>query len=118
LTEEFKAQTWAIEDQNGSLKTYVYEIAETWRQYCQKLYSKEDIQEEELEINESDNMGEPNTLKDEIQTAIKKLGKGKAPGPDNLIAEIITASGELRIELLHKLCNKIWNTKQWPMDWT
>jgi hypothetical protein len=19
--------------------------------------------------------------------------------------------------ILHKLCNKIWNTKQWPMDW-
>jgi len=51
------------------LKTDVYEIAETLRQYYQKLYSKEDIEEEEeeeeeeLEINESDNMEEPNILK-------------------------------------------------------
>jgi hypothetical protein len=45
------------------LKTDVYEIAEIWRQYCQKLYSKEDIVKEELEINDSDNMEEPNILK-------------------------------------------------------
>jgi hypothetical protein len=63
-------------------------------------------------------MEEANIFKDEIKAAIKKLGKGKAPGPDNLIAEIISASGQLGTELFHKLCNKIWNTKQWPMDWT
>jgi hypothetical protein len=78
LTKEFKAQTWATEDQNSSLKTDVYEIAETWRQYCQKLYSKADIQEEEIEINERDNMEEPNILKDEIQAAIKKVRKRKS----------------------------------------
>jgi hypothetical protein len=53
------------------LKNDVYEIAEIWRQYCQKLYSKADIQEEEMEINESNNMEESNILKDEIKVAIK-----------------------------------------------
>jgi hypothetical protein len=69
-----------------------------------------------MEINYSNNTEVSNILKNEIKAVIKKLGEEY--GTKNLIAEIITPSGELGIELLQKLFNKIWNTKQWPGDWT
>ena len=42
---------------------------------------------------------------------------GKAYGGPSISAEMIKASGELGISLLHKLIVKIWQTGEWPEDW-
>ena len=56
-------------------------------------------------------------LLDEVTIAINQLKTGKSPGLDGIPAELIKSSDTSGIEALHMLCNKIWETCQWPEDW-
>ena len=59
---------------------------------------------------------EPIPLRSEVELAVKQLKNGKATGCDDISAEMIKASGELGISLLHKLIVKLWQTGEWPED--
>ena len=41
----------------------------------------------------------------------------RSAGIDEIPAELIKATGEPGVRILHKLYNRIWKTKQWPLDW-
>ena len=43
---------------------------------------------------------------------------GKSTGIDNIPAELIKAGGNIVIQILLDMCNKIWETGIWPSDWT
>ena len=58
---------------------------------------QEPIEEEEFPI-----------LRQEVESAIKTLKCGKAAGVDYATAELITHGGQLVVEVLHAICNKIW----------
>ena len=62
-------------------------------------------------------MEEPPILKEEVISAVNKLTDGKAPGFDCVTAEEIKATGDAGIEILHRLCNKIWDEETFPDDW-
>ena len=44
--------------------------------------------------------------------------KGKSPGIDNIPGELVRAGGDAVISAFHKICNKIWQTGEWPIPWT
>lgn len=60
---------------------------------------------------------EPSILLKEVQQAIHKLGNNKSPGTDGIPAELLKTSGEAGHNALWGLCNKIWDTGEWPEDW-
>ena len=49
---------------------------------------------------------------------MKSLKKGKSAGADNVPAEMVQAGGEVMISALLTICNKIWQTGEWPTPWT
>ncbi len=53
-----------------------------------------------------------------MENAIKKLKKNKAPGAENITAELLQNGGQATIQIIHKFCNEILKTKQWPNQWT
>src|SRR6218665_482179 len=55
-------------------------------------------------------------MESEVEAAINSLKKGKAPGEDNIAAEMIQARGGCSLEMLHGLCNQIYNQKEYPED--
>ena len=57
-------------------------------------------------------------IRQEVESAITKLKCGKAAGVDNVPAELITHGGQPVVEVLHAICNKIWETGKWPSTWT
>ena len=57
-------------------------------------------------------------LRESVEAAVKLLKKGKSPGIDNIPGELVQAGGDAVISVLHKICNKIWQTGEWPMPWT
>ena len=57
-------------------------------------------------------------LQEEVEAAVKSLKKGKSPGIDNIPGELVQAGGDAVISALHKICNKIWQTGEWPIPWT
>ena len=46
------------------------------------------------------------------------MKKGKSDGVDNIPAELVQAGGENVITALTTICNKIWQTGEWPTSWT
>ena len=54
---------------------------------------------------------EPETLKEEVATALKHLKEGKAAGFDRISAEEMKATGETGVNVIHKLCRTIWETE-------
>ena len=53
-----------------------------------------------------------------MEAAVQKLKKGKSGGVDNIRAELVKAGGEDVITDLTTICNKIWQTGDWPTPWT
>ena len=46
------------------------------------------------------------------------MKKGKSAGVNNILAELVQAGGEDVITTLTTVCNKIWQTGEWPTPWT
>ena len=57
-------------------------------------------------------------LREEEEAAVKYLKGGKSPGNDNIPAELIKNRGEAMISALTIICNKIWETGEWPTPLT
>ncbi|XP_063588658.1 uncharacterized protein LOC134765797 [Penaeus indicus] len=103
-----------IEDSKGKLITKVDETTKRWKEYCEELYNYE-IEKDLQVLGESvqvDDMREE-ILLSEVEIAIKELKKGKAPGVDNILAELLQFDGEVTAKVLQKLCNTIAEDKKW-----
>ena len=53
-----------------------------------------------------------------MEAAVQSLKKGKSAGVDNIPAELVQTGGEDVITALTTICNKIWQTGEWPTPWT
>ena len=53
-------------------------------------------------------------LWEEAEAAVKSLKKGKSAGVDNISLELVQAGGEAMRDMLIIVCNKIWQTGEWP----
>ena len=56
-------------------------------------------------------------LREEMEATIGNLKKTKALGEDNITAEIIQVGEECSVEMLHVLCNNIYQEKKCATDW-
>ena len=59
---------------------------------------------------------EPQILREQVASAVKKLTDEKAPGFDCITGEELKAAGETGIDILHKLCLKIWTEETFSDD--
>ena len=39
-------------------------------------------------------------------------------GPDDILAELFKAGGETALDRMHRMCVAIWETGEWPEEWT
>jgi hypothetical protein len=53
----------------------------------------------------------------EVEVAIRKMKRYKAPGSDQIPAELIEAGGETLHSEIHKLIMLIWNKEELPHQW-
>lgn len=115
LAREFKAQTQIIKDEKGNIITNLEGIAETWKNYCERLYANSEPEDKTGVIYDWEK--EPSILRSEVVAAVRKLKRGKSGGEDQITAETIKAMGEKGIDTIHTICEEIWNTGIWPSDW-
>ena len=128
LIKKFTLKLNVIKDANGETLTENDDILARWKEHCEGLFTKcgsTGASTIDCGDNEQDNSSETTDeddeelipLRSEVELAVKQLKNGKATGCDDISAEMIKASGELGISLLHKLIVKIWQTGEWPEDW-
>ncbi len=124
LTKKFTPHLSVIKNKEGKTLTESEDILERWKEYCSELYTDECKCDEPVEqasdkdINAEHNDDSDLTpLRSEVEQAMSYLKRGKSPGCDGIPAELILAGGEAAVSLMHKLCVKIWETAEWPVDW-
>lgn len=114
-------KTSAIEDANGTLLTENEEVLKRWTEYCEELYNFPIHPDTNILNQPTITVKEPSplpVLKEEVEEAIRRLPDGKSPGADNIPAELIKHGGEPVLRLLTTICQKLWQTKEWPNEWT
>jgi len=86
------------------------QILHRLRQYTEDLCRKPDNDNSMEPVVASEDEREPDILLDEVKDTILLFQNSKAPGKDQIRAELIKEAGDLGAQVMHKLCNTIWKT--------
>ena len=121
LTKTSQPKMPVIEDRDGTLLTDRAAVLKRWTDYCSGLYNYQlhpdtsILEDTQIPDDEEDS---PPILIGEIEKAILSLKPGKSPGVDNVPTELLKCGGEPTAKALTALCQKIWEEKRWPREWT
>jgi exonuclease III len=120
LTKTSQPKASVIADADGNLLTESAAVLSRWTEYCSDLYNYPLQPDSSLlqsqprqEVDDS-----PPVLKAEVEEAVRSLKAGKSPGVDNVPSELLKHGGEATTAALTALCQKIWEEKKWPKEWT
>ena len=119
LTSSTQGITTTIQDKAGKCLTEEYDILKMWTEYCSELYTHTPTGYPKVQdVPPSINNDSYPILQEEIEAAVKLPKKGKSAGVDNIPSQLVQAGGEAMIDMLLIICNKIWQTGEWPPPWT
>ena len=95
------------------------DILNQWTEYYTELHNrKANGDPSVLDCPQTDTEDDHPILRREVEAAVQSLKKGKSAGVDDIPAELVQAGGEDVITALTTICNKIWQTGEWPTSWT
>ena len=111
--------TTTIKDRSGKCLTEEREILNQWTEYCSELHNyKTNGDPSVLNCPQRDTEDDHPILRKEVEAAVQSMKKNKAGGVDSIPAELVQAGGEAVITALTTICNKFWQTEEWPTPWT
>ena len=106
-----------IKNENGNVMINSEAVLKRWKEYFEKLMNEEnnrDPRTEEAEVvNEEVNC----VSREEVKNALRRMKKGKAVGPDKLPVEVWKCMGEMGIEFLTRLFNRLLMGERMPEEW-
>lgn len=100
-----------IRDKNGNILFDKEDIKKRWAEYVHDLF--DDQRGEKPTIPGTSG---PPIIRSELIDALAKMKDNKAAGLDNITAECLKALNETSIDVLIKLCNKIYDGGELPED--
>jgi hypothetical protein len=121
ITNKPTTRMQTVKNKEGEVLTELQDVKNRWKENYEELYNNQNPVNKEMadSIPQMPSWEEePDILKEEVASAIKKLSDEKAPGYDNVTAEELKATGDAGIEILYKLCKVIWKTEMFPDDWS
>ncbi|CAF3017531.1 unnamed protein product, partial [Rotaria sp. Silwood2] len=115
-----------IKDKDDRLLTTSTERVNRWREYFYELFNVptnvdptfiQEISTPDIDPTEKERQEKTPTLQ-EVVEAIKQMKNHRAPGKDNLTAEIFKAGGITVEKWLHEIIYDIWTKEAIVRDWT
>ena len=94
--------------------TEAEDIKKRWQE-CTELYKKE--------LHDTDNHDgvithlEPDMLEWNIKWALGSITMNKASGGNGIPVKLLQILNDDAVKVLHSICQQIWKTQQWPLDW-
>ena len=114
-------QIIGIEDSQGNKIADQRQVLKIWENYITQLYNQRNRQEtlevEPEEEADTDKKG-PHILQSEVEKDTKEMRNRKATGEDDIPGDVLKLLGEGGLKILTKLSNTIYNTGEWPQDFT
>jgi hypothetical protein len=96
-------------------------VLKIWENYITELYDQpnrsETLEIEPEEEVDTDEKG-PYILQSEVEKAIKEMRNKKATGDDDVPRDVLKILGEAGMKIITKFINTIYETGEWPMDFT
>ena len=86
-----------------------------WQEYTEEIYKKD--------LYDPDNHDgvithlEPDILECEVKQSLGRINMNKASGSDGIPVELYQILKDDVVEVLHSICQQIWETQQWLQDW-
>ena len=111
----FHLKMGTIKDRNGKDLTETEDIKKRWQEYTEELYKKE--------LHDKDNHDgvithlELDILECEVKWALESITTNKASGGDGIPVKLFQILKDDAVKVLYSICQQIWNTQQWPLDW-
>lgn len=107
---------------DGTLLTSTASVLDRWREHFHDLLNSGNSSMEDPDysfLDENDPSGEtvPDPTREEISEAISLLKNNKAPGPDNVPAELLKYGGSGLVDVLHEMVSKLWKEEDLPDEW-
>ena len=111
----FQAKMSSIKDRNGRDQTEA-EISRRGGQNSQKNYTKK-ITTTQITMMVVITHLESDMLEYEVKWALGSITMNKASGGDGISVELFRILKYDAVKVLHSICQQIWKTPQWPLDW-
>ena len=111
----FHAKMGTIKAKNGMDLTEAEDIMKRWQEYIEEPY-KTDLRDPDGHDGVITYL-EPDILECEVKWALESITKNKASGGDEIRVELFQILKDNAVEVLHSICQQIWETQQWPQDW-
>ena len=99
-----------IKDRDGNLLMDQTDVLQRWEEYIGELF--DDDRREEHDSLPGDTG--PSIIRAEVERAIAGMAGGKAAGEDGVVAEMIQAGGEVVVEKILEVSNRIYDTGYIP----
>ena len=111
----FHAKMGSIKDRNGMNLTEAEDTKKRWQEYTEEMYKKD--------LHDPDNHDgvithlEPDILECEVKQVLGSIATNKASGGDGISVELFKIIKDDAVKVLHSICQQIWKSQQWPLDW-
>ena len=106
-----------IKDENGKVMVNSEAVLKRWKEYFEKLMNEENNREPRTEEPEVVKEEVNCVSREEVKNALRRMKKGKAVGPDELQVEVWKCMGEIGIEFLTRLFNRLLMGERMPEEW-
>jgi len=114
-------QNIGIEDSRGNRIVEQSQVLKIWENYFTELHDRPNrsvtLEVEPEEEVDADEKG-PYILQSEVEKAIKEIRNKKATGDDDVPRDVFKLLGEGGLKIITKLINTIYETGEWPKDFT
>ena len=116
MSKEYQQQNIIYKDDKGKILTGAKDTLLRWQQYFQFLLENElQTQEKNENIEELEDIDKPSY--EEMIDVISKMKNGKAPGIDNITAELIKNGRPELLQRIFDLLLQVWDQERMPEEW-
>ena len=106
-----------IKDENDNVMVNSEAVLKRWKEYFEKLMNEENNREPRTEEPEVVNKEVNCISREEVKNVLRRMKKGKTVGPDELPVEVWKCMGEMGIEFLTRLFNRLLMGERMPEEW-
>ena len=105
-----------INDENGNVMVNSEAVLKRWKEYFEKLMSEENNRDPRTEEAEMVNEEVNCVGREEVKNALRRMKKGKAVGPDELLIEVWKRMKKMWIKFLTRLFNRLLMGERMPEE--